>query len=77
MLTIIAPTLCIKRHMHKNDHKNITYVKTIQTQRINSLQSLRLKQLVRYNDLIVYFFCCSRKKYVYQINGIKVIFLLE
>ena len=61
MLTIIAPTLCIKWHMHKNDHKNITNVKTIQTQRINSLQSLNLKQGVRYNDLIVYFSVAAEK----------------
>ena len=47
--------------MHKNDHKNITYVKTIQTQRINSLQSLNLKQGVRYNDLIVYFSVAAEK----------------
>ena len=47
--------------MHKNDHKNITYVKTIQTQRINRLQSLNLKQRVRYNNLIIYFSVAAEK----------------
>ena len=59
--------------MHKNDHKNITNVKTIQTQRINSLQSLNLKQGVRYNDLIAYFSVAAEKNKFIKLMTSKLI----